>query len=77
MPASRRTGSGFDFETMKAEQTDRRGIGLDGIAERARIVGGKHWIRSTPGQGTTIAVTVGTGGQKGRKGKGEKGSNER
>jgi ligand-binding sensor domain-containing protein/signal transduction histidine kinase len=70
-------GAGFDFEALKAENADQRGIGLDGIAERARIIGGKHSIRSTPGKGTTIAVTIGTGGQKGRKGEGEKGSSER
>jgi signal transduction histidine kinase/ligand-binding sensor domain-containing protein len=36
----------------------RAGIGLQGIAERTRILGGAHEIHSAPGQGTTITVRV-------------------
>jgi signal transduction histidine kinase len=36
----------------------RAGLGLPGIAERARILGGAHTIHSTPGQGTTVLVRI-------------------
>jgi two-component system, NarL family, sensor kinase len=47
------SGRGFRPRTAR-----RRGFGLLGIEERARAVGGRATIRSTPGQGTTITVTV-------------------
>ena len=47
--------SGRGFRTRAAR---RRGFGLLGIEERARAVGGRATIRSTPGRGTTITVTV-------------------
>ncbi len=34
------------------------GLGLQGIAERARILGGSHTIQSAPGQGTTVTVKI-------------------
>jgi len=43
----------------------RAGIGLQGIAERVRILGGTHLIHSAPGQGTTITVKIELGDQKG------------
>ena len=36
----------------------RRGFGLLGIEDRARVVGGRATIRSAPGRGTTVTVTV-------------------
>jgi signal transduction histidine kinase len=49
-------GAGFD---VGAELSDReRGLGLFGMQERAAYVGGKVSIVSTPGRGTTVAVTV-------------------
>src|SRR5262249_3155669 len=36
----------------------RRGLGLQGIAERARILGGAYEIHSTPGHGTTVMVRI-------------------
>jgi ligand-binding sensor domain-containing protein/signal transduction histidine kinase len=36
----------------------RAGLGLQGIAERARILGGAHTIQTAPGQGTTVTVRV-------------------
>ena len=35
-----------------------RGFGLSGIEDRARLVGGTATIRSAPGRGTTITVTL-------------------
>ena len=35
-----------------------RGFGLSGIEDRARAVGGRATIRSAPGRGTTVTVTV-------------------
>ena len=39
----------------------RRGFGLLGIEDRARVVGGRATIRSAPGRGTTVTVTVPVG----------------
>jgi two-component system NarL family sensor kinase len=36
----------------------RRGFGLVGIEDRARLVGGRATIRSAPGRGTSVTVTV-------------------
>jgi len=47
------TGVGF-----RPREARRRGLGLIGIEERARRVGGQATIRSVPGRGTTITVTV-------------------
>jgi signal transduction histidine kinase len=47
------TGSGF-----RARGARRRGFGLLGIEDRARAVGGRARIRSAPGRGTTVAVTI-------------------
>jgi signal transduction histidine kinase len=38
-------GAGFDFEAMKAEKADQRGIGLDGIAERAILAVNIGFVR--------------------------------
>jgi len=47
------TGVGF-----KRRGARRRGLGLVGIEERARSIGGHATIRSAPGRGTTITVTL-------------------
>jgi two-component system NarL family sensor kinase len=49
------TDAGAGFVTRHAR---RRGFGLLGIEDRARVVGGRATIRSRPGRGTTVAVTV-------------------
>jgi two-component system NarL family sensor kinase len=46
-------GAGFRIRGAR-----RRGFGLLGIEDRARRVGGRATIRSTPGRGTTVTVTV-------------------
>jgi len=47
-------GAGFDATGLGA----RGGLGLSGIAERARILGGRSTIRSSAGQGTTVSVNL-------------------
>jgi signal transduction histidine kinase len=43
---------------FRARGARARGFGLSGIEDRARSVGGRATIRSTPGHGTTVTVTV-------------------
>jgi two-component system NarL family sensor kinase len=47
------TGAGFQVRRARVA-----GFGLSGIEDRARAIGGRAAIRSTPGRGTTITVTV-------------------
>ena len=46
-------GAGFRVRGARG-----RGFGLAGIEDRARLVGGRAAIKSTPGRGTRITVTV-------------------
>ena len=46
-------GVGFD-----AASTTTAGLGLTGITERARILGGKATVRSATGKGTTLTVQI-------------------
>jgi signal transduction histidine kinase/ligand-binding sensor domain-containing protein len=59
----RDNGRGFQPETRKAAEADRpqrraSGLGLAGIEERMRILGGTHVVRSSPGRGTTIEFRI-------------------
>jgi signal transduction histidine kinase len=70
-------GEGFNLN----ERTHgRRGFGLTGLAERAKMLGGTVSVQSTPGKGTTISVRIDAprkkDGEKGRKGVGEKGNKQ-
>ncbi len=47
------TGLGFRLRGAR-----RRGFGLLGIGDRARLVGGRAVVRSVPGRGTSVVVTV-------------------
>ena len=49
-------GQGFAPEAATAT-SHPRGFGLNNIAERARLLGGKLKLHSLPGQGTTITLT--------------------
>lgn len=51
-------GQGFDPAALALVSQDRRGIGLWSMRERAEEVGGTFSLRSAPGQGTTIVVTI-------------------
>lgn len=54
----RDNGVGFETGAILGEEGGRRGFGLAGITERARILGGKHTLYSSPGQGTTITLKI-------------------
>ena len=46
-------GEGFDLSSSA-----RRGLGLEGMAERARVVGGELDLRSAPGSGTSLTMRL-------------------
>jgi two-component system, NarL family, sensor histidine kinase UhpB len=46
-------GQGFEPSTEASD-----GLGLEGMAERARLVGGDLDVRSAPGSGTTICLSI-------------------
>ena len=46
-------GAGFD-----PAQVGGDGLGLKGMAERARLVGGELDVRSAPGGGTTVTLRI-------------------
>jgi len=50
----RDNGKGFDTDASLRE----RGIGLIGIAERVRMLGGRYTHESAPGQGVTIRISI-------------------
>jgi ligand-binding sensor domain-containing protein/signal transduction histidine kinase len=50
----RDNGKGFATE----DSSRRRGLGLTGIAERVRILGGLYHIESEPGKGTTLTAEL-------------------
>jgi signal transduction histidine kinase/ligand-binding sensor domain-containing protein len=66
-------GQGF-APRSDAGADHRGGFGLKGLAERVRMLGGKHTIESSPGRGTTVTVRLarrspregGTGGSADR-----------
>ncbi len=52
-------GCGFDSAaSLDVKDAERRGLGLDGMAERARMVGGDVSVRSVAGAGTTVTLRV-------------------
>src|SRR5262249_40269957 len=51
-------GCGFEPEAARASDSRSGGLGLTGITERVRILGGKQTIQSSPGAGTRIAITI-------------------
>lgn len=51
-------GKGFEQTSHKEVNASRGGLGLEGIAERVRILNGEYLISSQPGVGTTINITI-------------------
>ena len=62
----RDNGQGFDLKATTAERR-RRGFGLNGIAERVRMLGGTYHLDSAPSAGTTLTVELAL--ENARKGK--------
>lgn len=56
-------GKGFDVEAAKT--SPESGLGLDGIAERVKILDGDYKIESESGKGTTVIVKVGKNNESG------------
>src|SRR5204862_5702849 len=50
--------NGKGFNTAAAAETDGRAIGLSGMAERARLVGGELTVNSAPGTGTRVRLYI-------------------
>jgi signal transduction histidine kinase len=59
-------GKGFDVSSVHANGS-KAGLGLSGIAERVRILGGVYSIESRLGKGTRISITIPFGDKKGEK----------
>jgi two-component system sensor histidine kinase UhpB len=55
-------GAGFDPGILARRDSGGRGLGLGGMAERTRLVGGELDGRSAPGGGTTVTMRIGRRG---------------
>jgi PAS domain S-box-containing protein len=55
-------GRGIEARAGEWNGKEAGGLGLAGIAERARMLGGTHEMRSEPGCGTTLTVRLGLRG---------------
>lgn len=51
-------GRGFDTSRLAAIAPDQRGLGLQELAERAKLMRGRVVLQSRPGQGTQVTVEV-------------------
>ncbi|MFP4343205.1 MAG: GAF domain-containing sensor histidine kinase [Anaerolineales bacterium] len=51
-------GVGFDVASVEESYAERTSLGMLNLRERASLVGGKTVIKSNPGQGTKISVTI-------------------
>jgi two-component system, NarL family, sensor histidine kinase UhpB len=54
----RDNGTGFDPSDPRDDRDGDSGLGLRGMAERARLVGGELDVRSAPGGGTTVHLRI-------------------
>lgn len=51
-------GKGFDPNALQTNGSGKSGLGLTGISERVRILGGKYSIASAPESGTTVDIKI-------------------
>jgi signal transduction histidine kinase len=49
---------GKGFRTDERESGDHPGFGLFGMRERARLLGGQAVLRTEPGAGTKVVITI-------------------
>lgn len=54
----RDNGRGFNLEKYKESNKKMKRLGLIGMKERAEFVNGKLSVRSSPGKGTEISITI-------------------
>jgi signal transduction histidine kinase len=51
-------GAGFQVARTLLDSAKRGRLGLVGSSERVRLLGGKFDVRSKPGAGTTVSITL-------------------
>jgi signal transduction histidine kinase len=51
-------GRGFNVEQVRASKDKNKGMGLNTVAERVRLMGGTLTMESAAGQGTRIQFTA-------------------
>jgi len=51
-------GSGFDVSELQAHGSERKGLGLAALAERAELLGGRVQIDSRVGRGTRVRIEL-------------------
>lgn len=51
-------GIGFNVEEKKASTNSASGVGLKSMYNRAKLMGGEISFQSSPGEGTTVTVTL-------------------
>lgn len=51
-------GKGFDVDAAPNQETDRVNYGLDGIRERAELIGAELSLDARPGHGTTVRLAI-------------------
>ena len=49
---------GRGFDPVAAARAEQSGMGLSGMAERVRILGGRYTIESAPGAGAIVSITI-------------------
>jgi len=60
------TDDGCDFSPQGPDEREPVHLGLRGMAERARLLGGKLEVRSAPGEGTVVEAIVPVAPQRDR-----------
>ncbi|NQV38617.1 MAG: PAS domain S-box protein [Candidatus Marinimicrobia bacterium] len=51
-------GDGFDYEAVTETESLKKSAGLFGMKERVRLVNGEIYIKTKPGDGTEIQITI-------------------
>jgi signal transduction histidine kinase len=51
-------GRGFDVEKRMVVMDEEKKLGLRSMEERARLLGGRFQVQSSPGKGTCVIITI-------------------